>query len=129
MALAASGAGLACVLAAPSVGLLYPLLFVAGFGLVPALGAIYNLASKLAPPSGAMEAFGWVASGTQTGISAGAALGGVVLQQFGTTVTAALAAACVLLAATVVVAYRARLAQARAENSQWLVDSAGTAPV
>ena len=75
-ALGASGVGLLFVLAAPDVALLYPLIFIAGLGLVPALGAMYNLAGKLAPAHGAVEAFGWLSGGTQTGIAGGSALGG-----------------------------------------------------
>ena len=110
--LGVAGAGLLVVLAAPDLALLYPLMFVAGLAIVPALGSMYNLAAKLAPPSGSVEAFGWIASGTQTGIAGGAALGGVVLQRFGTTVTFAFASACVLGAAVVVRASTTALARA-----------------
>jgi MFS family permease len=112
-ALGASGAGLLLVIAAPDVALLYPLIFLAGLGLVPALGAMYNLAGKLAPAAGAVEAFGWLSGGTQTGIAGGSALGGVVLQHFGTRTTFAVAAVIVFASAAVILVAKGQLAQAR----------------
>jgi MFS family permease len=112
-ALGASGAGLLLVIAAPDVALLYPLIFLAGLGLVPALGAMYNLAGKLAPAAGAVEAFGWLSGGTQTGIAGGSALGGVVLQHFGTRTTFAVASVIVFASAAVIVLAKGQLAQAR----------------
>jgi predicted MFS family arabinose efflux permease len=113
LALGASGVGLLFVLAAPDVALLYPLIFIAGLGLVPALGAMYNLAGKLAPADGAVEAFGWLSGGTQTGIAGGSALGGLVLQHFGTRTTFAAAVAIVFASAVVVLMAKGQLAQAR----------------
>jgi MFS family permease len=113
VALGASGVGLLFVLAAPDVALLYPLLFIAGIGLVPSLGAMYNLAGKLAPAAGAVEAFGWLSGGTQTGIAGGSALGGVVLQHFGTRTTFAAAAAVVFASAVVILVAKGQLTQAR----------------
>ncbi len=112
-ALGASGAGLLLVIAAPDIALLYPLIFLAGLGLVPALGAMYNLAGKLAPAAGAVEAFGWLSGGTQTGIAGGSALGGVVLQHFGTRTTFAVAAVIVFASAAVILMAKGQLAQAR----------------
>jgi predicted MFS family arabinose efflux permease len=112
-ALGASGAGLLLVIAAPDIAILYPLIFVAGLGLVPALGAMYNLAGKLAPAAGAVEAFGWLSGGTQTGIAGGSALGGVVLQHFGTRTTFAAAAATVFASAAVILLTKGQLAHAR----------------
>jgi MFS family permease len=111
-ALGASGLGVLIVVAAPDIAFLYPVMFVAGLGLVPALGALYNLVGKLAPAAGAVEAFGWLAGGTQTGIAGGSALGGVVLQHFGTRVTFSTAAVVVFAAAAVVLVSRGQLAQA-----------------
>jgi MFS family permease len=112
-ALGASGVGLLLVIAAPDIALLYPLIFLAGLGLVPALGAMYNLAGKLAPAAGAVEAFGWLSGGTQTGIAGGSALGGVVLQHFGTRTTFAVAAVIVFASAAVILVAKGQLAQAR----------------
>ena len=109
----ASGAGLLLVIAAPDIALLYPLIFLAGLGLVPSLGALYNLAGKLAPAAGAVEAFGWLSGGTQTGIAGGSALGGVVLQHFGTRTTFAVAAVVVFASAAVILVAKGQLAQAR----------------
>ena len=118
---ARAGPGCSCVrctgalvlLVAPNVVLLYPLIFVAGLSLVPALGSLYNLAGKMAPPTGGVEAFGWLASGTQTGIAGGSALGGVVLQHFGATSTFVVAAASIFASAAVVLVSRDSLARAR----------------
>ena len=74
---------------------------------------MYNLAGKLAPAAGAVEAFGWLSGGTQTGIAGGSAFGGVVLQHFGTRTTFAAAAAFVFASAVVVLAAKGQLAQAR----------------
>jgi MFS family permease len=112
-ALSASGTGLLFVLVAPDVALLYPLIFIAGLGLVPALGALYNLAGKLAPAHGAVEAFGWLSGGTQAGIAGGSALGGVVLQHFGTRTTFAAAAAIVFASAAVILLAKGQLTRAR----------------
>jgi len=112
-ALGASGAGLLLVIAAPDIALLYPLIFLAGLGLVPCLGAMYNLAGKLAPAAGAVEAFGWLSGGTQTGIAGGSALGGVVLQHFGTRTTFAAAAVIVFASAAVILVAKGQLARAR----------------
>jgi len=112
-ALGASGVGLLVVIAASDIAVLYPLMFIAGIGLVPALGAMYNLAGKLAPAAGAVEAFGWLSGGTQTGIAGGSAIGGVVLQHFGTRTTFAAAAVIVFASAGVILATKAQLAQAR----------------
>jgi MFS family permease len=117
LVLATSGAGALVVLAAPNVALLYPLIFVAGLGLVPALGSMYNLAGKLAPPTGGVEAFGWLAGGTQTGIAGGSALGGIILQHFGTTFTFAAASASIFASAALVFASRGGLARAREANT------------
>jgi MFS family permease len=113
VALAASGTGLLVVMAAPDVALLYPLMFIAGIALVPALGSMYNLAGKLAPPAGAVEAFGWLSGGTQTGIAGGSAVGGLVLQHFGPTTTFVVATAVVFASAGVVLMARGQLEQAR----------------
>jgi MFS family permease len=112
-ALGASGAGVLLVIAAPDVALLYPLIFLAGLGLVPSLGAMYNLAGKLAPAAGAVEAFGRLSGGTQTGIAGGSALGGVVLQHFGTRTTFAVAAVIVFASVAVILVAKGQLAQAR----------------
>jgi predicted MFS family arabinose efflux permease len=71
------------------------------------------LAGTLAPAAGAVEAFGWLSGGTQTGIAGGSALGGVVLQHFGTRTTFAAAAVIVFTSAAVIMVAKGQLAQAR----------------
>jgi predicted MFS family arabinose efflux permease len=99
VALVATGASFLLLLASPGVPALYPLIVVSGLALVPALGCLYSLAGKIAPIHHATEAFGWIASATQTGLAGGAALGGYLVQRFGTSVTFVVAAGAVFLAA------------------------------
>ena len=110
--LCVSGAGLLLPLASPGLPLLYPLMFGAGVGIVPALGCLYNLGGQIAPVAGEVEAFGWITSGTQVGIAGGAALGGIVLQLHGTTVTFALGGALVFAASCVALASKGTLTRA-----------------
>ena len=106
--LVATGASFLLLLASPGVLALYPLIFVTGFAIVPALGCLYSLGGKIAPPRGATEAFGWIASGTQTGIAGGAAVGGYLVQHYGTSKTFIIAAGVVFMAAAL--AWKSRLA-------------------
>jgi predicted MFS family arabinose efflux permease len=107
------GAGFLVLLATPGVAALYPLIFVAGLSLVPALGCLYSLGGRIAPTRGATEAFGWISNGTQTGIAGGAALGGYFVQRCGTTVTFAIAAGVVFMAALSAIVWRNDLSRPR----------------
>jgi predicted MFS family arabinose efflux permease len=113
--LIATGSSFLLLLASPGVPALYPLMFISGLALVPALGCLYSLASKVAPAHHATEAFGWIASAMGTGLAAGAALGGYLVQRFGTSVTFAVAAGVVFAAAVAAIAWRGQLTAARLE--------------
>ncbi len=82
--LAAAGLGFLCLAAAPGVGVLYGLLFLAGMSIAPGFSCIYGLVGQLAPSTGSVEAFSWVGSGIQMGAAGGAALGGVLVDTVGT---------------------------------------------
>jgi predicted MFS family arabinose efflux permease len=108
----ASAVGFALLAAAPAVGVLYPLLFVAGTAIAPGFSCIYSLVGRLAPEGAAVEAFSWVASAIQFGAAAGAAIGGVLAQSAGTRF-AMLSAGAVGLVAVVVALSGRRLLSAR----------------
>jgi predicted MFS family arabinose efflux permease len=72
---------------------------VAGLGIAPAIACLYLLVDRLAPPGTTTEAFTWVSSAFATGIAAGNALGGAVVQRAGTDAVFLLAAAGVAAAA------------------------------
>jgi MFS family permease len=97
--LAATGAGFALLVAAPNPAVLYPLLLLAGVAIAPSLGCIYGLASRLAPASGAVEAFSWLSSGILAGAAAGAAIGGLIVQHLGSRIDYLAAAGAAVLAA------------------------------
>ena len=80
----AAGVGFLCLAAAPGVGVLYGLLFLAGMSIAPGFSCIYGLVGALAPSTGSVEAFSWVGSGIQLGAAAGAAIGGVLVDTVGT---------------------------------------------
>jgi MFS family permease len=82
--MAAAGVGFLCLAAAPDVGVLYGLLFLAGVAIAPGFSCIYGLVGTLAPSTGSVEAFSWVGSGIQLGAAAGAAIGGVLVDTVGT---------------------------------------------
>lgn len=79
----ASASGFFLITAASGVAVLYGLLFLAGVAIAPGFSCIYGLAGAITPPSGAVEAFSWIASGIQIGAATGAALGGVLVQGCG----------------------------------------------
>jgi MFS family permease len=76
--------GFLCLAAAPGVGLLYGLLFLAGMSIAPGFSCIYGLVGDLAPSTGSVEAFSWIASGIQMGAAGGAAIGGLLVEDIGT---------------------------------------------
>lgn len=106
---AVMGAGFAVLALAPGVPWLYILLFVTGTALAPGLGCVYGVTSRLAPPGSAVEAFSWIASGLQFGVAAGAAAGGLVVQDLGARTAFLVGAGCVLGAASWAVLRRHQL--------------------
>jgi MFS family permease len=90
----AAAVGFLCLAAAPGVGLLYGLLFLAGMSIAPGFSCIYGLVGQLAPSTGSVEAFSWIASGIQMGAACGAALGGLLVEDIGTRWSFVFAAGC-----------------------------------
>lgn len=97
--LLAGSAGFACLAAAPTIPVLYPLIFVAGLSIAPGFSCVYGLVGASAPAGGIVEAFSWVSSGIQMGAASGAALGGVLVDGIGTRFAMLFAAGAGLAAA------------------------------
>jgi MFS family permease len=97
----AAAVGFLCLAAAPGVGLLYGLLFLAGMSIAPGFSCIYGLVGTLAPSTGSVEAFSWIASGIQIGAASGAALGGLLVEDIGTRWSFVFAAGCGLVTAAI----------------------------
>ena len=75
--------GFAVLALAPSVVVLYGLLFVAGTAIAPGFSCIYELVGRTTPPRASVEAFSWIASAIQVGAAIGSAVGGAVVQSAG----------------------------------------------
>ena len=97
----AAAIGFAALSLAPGIPVLYPLLFAAGMTIAPGFSLVYDLVGRTSPPAASVEAFSWVASAIQVGASAGAALGGVLVEVAGTRASFAVAGAIGLLTALV----------------------------
>jgi len=82
--MAAAALGFLCLAAAPNIGVLYGLLFLAGMSIAPGFSCIYGLVGSLAPSTGSVEAFSWIGSGIQMGAAGGAAVGGILVDAVGT---------------------------------------------
>jgi predicted MFS family arabinose efflux permease len=80
--------------------------FVAGLFIAPALTIVTLLVSSYAPARYATEAFTWSATCIVSGIGAGNALGGVLLERFNPAVVFATSAAAALLATACALALR-----------------------
>lgn len=88
----------------PTIPLLAATTFVAGAAVAPALIANFSLTERLVPSALLTEGLTWTNSGLAFGFSAGTALGGIVVDAFGTTagfvlpiISAALAAVVALV--------------------------------
>ena len=84
--------GLAPLVLAPSLPVLAVLAFVAGLPIAPSFAAAYGLLDRLARPGTNAEAFAWIGTALSTGLAAGAALGGIAIDEWG--VDAAFALGC-----------------------------------
>ena len=101
----ALGAGhAALILGSESLPILAGLLLVAGASISPATGAIYALASRVAPPGTTTEAFAWLLSASATGASIGVAGAGALSQTTGPRAAFALAAGAGALAVLIAIA-------------------------
>jgi MFS family permease len=89
-----------------SVWPMVPLAFAAGVLIAPSMTAATLLVSRYAPPSYVTEAFTWSATAIVTGIGAGMALGGAMVERYGAKSAFVLATASALCAASVALALR-----------------------
>ncbi|MGH9303274.1 MAG: MFS transporter, partial [Acidimicrobiales bacterium] len=83
----AAAAGFAALALAPGITILYPLLFAAGTAIAPGFSLIYDVVGRTTPPAVSVEAFSWISSAIQLGASAGAAMGGVLVEATGTSLS------------------------------------------
>lgn len=103
LGLALAGAGLA-----PNLAVLTGAVVCAGLFVAPALTTAYLVADESAPAGARTQAGAWVNTAVNAGISAGAAVSGLLVAHFSPTLGFALAGAAALLAATAVGAGRRR---------------------
>jgi len=97
----AVGVGVVAVLAGlgdPPLGALLPLLFLAGLAISPSLIILANLVDRFAPVDRSNEAQAWSATATTTGVAAGTALAGQLIDGGGVGHSFAGAACAVALA-------------------------------
>ncbi len=99
--MATAAAGFALLVAAPGVGVLYALLFLAGSAISPGFSLLYDLVGRTSAASVSVEAFSWVASAIQLGASAGAALGGMLVDAAGPSASFAVGGGIALVASAV----------------------------
>jgi predicted MFS family arabinose efflux permease len=84
--------GLAPLVLAPSLPVLAVLAFVAGLPIAPSFAAAYGLLDRVARPGTNAEAFAWIGTALASGLAAGAAVGGMAIDEWG--VDAAFALGC-----------------------------------
>jgi predicted MFS family arabinose efflux permease len=85
-----------------------PLAFVAGLLIAPSMTGATLLVSRHAPPGYVTEAFTWSATAIVTGVGAGMAAGGALIERHGPKSAFALAAAAALFAALLSLRLRTR---------------------
>lgn len=85
-----------------------PLAFLAGMMIAPSMTGATLLISRHAPPVYLTEAFTWSGTAIVTGIGAGMAAGGALIERFGAKSAFVLAMSCALLAALFSLALRRR---------------------
>ena len=110
----------ALILGSESLAILAGLLLGAGASISPATGAIYALASRVAPPGTTTEAFAWLLSASATGASIGVASAGALSQTTGPQAAFALAAGAGALAVLIAIAGQRSLALAPTREPQEL---------
>ena len=117
----ALGAGhAALILGSESLPILAGLLLVAGASISPATGAIYALASRVAPSGRTTEAFAWLLSASATGASFGVAGAGALSQTTGPQAGFGLAAGAGALAVLIAIAGQRSLTFAPTREPQEL---------
>ena len=91
-----------------NAGVLALVAFLAGLCIAPALTVVTMLVSTYAPARYATEAFTWAATCIVSGVGAGNALGGVLLERFGSSIVFGTSAAVALLAGACALVLTAR---------------------
>jgi MFS family permease len=109
-------AGLASLLLANSIPVMFALLFVAGLFVAPSAAVSFSLVGRLAPTSALTEAFTWLSTAVTGGFAVGGVLAGLLVQHASVR-AALLATACsAVLAALVIYVRRGTLMTASTEN-------------
>jgi len=106
IAMAALAMPLALHLPVGNPWLLAPLAALAGTLIAPSMTIVALLVSRYAPPGNATEAFTWSSTAIVTGIGAGMSLGGVLAERVAANAAFGLAAAAVLVGATIALSLR-----------------------
>jgi predicted MFS family arabinose efflux permease len=101
----AIAASIAVAAASPGRVGLAVVLFVGGATVAPGLARLYGRVGAVAPEGASTEAFGWIAVGLLAGSSLGAALGGAVVDAWGSRVDFLLAAAVPAVVAVAVLVW------------------------
>lgn len=114
LALGALSLALIPPLAAPSIGIMCVLMFVAGVPIAPAFASSYGLVDELAVPGTTTEAFALLGTAIVAGLSLGTSLCGVAIEHFGLTGALAVAAPCLGVATLVSLVRRASLSLSEA---------------
>jgi len=94
--------GLALPLLAGSLTAMSVLAFLAGLPIAPAVMAAYGLIDAVARRGTAAEAFAWISTAVSTGLAAGTAAGGVLIDAFGVRASFTFGCAAVLAGAILV---------------------------
>jgi predicted MFS family arabinose efflux permease len=100
--LVATALGFLLLVAGRNTPELGALLVLSGVVIAPTLGCVYTLVSRVSSEGSATEAFGWMTSAFMAGAAIGSAVGGAMVQRWGT--TAAFDVAALLSLGAVVVA-------------------------
>jgi len=116
--LAATGFGLATVLplAANSVAVLSPLIFLTGLAIAPVLITGLSLVERLVPRRALTEGLTWSITALTVGVTAGAATAGPLIDAYGASTAFRLSAAAAILTAIAAVAVGPWLRAARAND-------------
>ena len=103
-------AGLASLLLANSIPVMFALLFVAGLFVAPSAAVSFSLVGRLAPSSALTEAFTWLSTAVTAGFAGGGVIAGLLVQHASVRAALLATAACAVLAATLIYVRRGTLA-------------------
>jgi MFS family permease len=114
---AAMSVALVLPLTAGSLAVMTALVFVAGMPIAPAFAGTYSLLDRLAPAGTQAEGFAWLGTAVTTGIAAGTAGGGALIEASGVDAALLLGVAAVLAGGLVVLRGHGVLRPARAPGA------------